>query len=409
MKKTLAILMATVMALSVVIPMVSADPDPPRYAYDDMYPGGRNPQNATAVGNITYQIGSGGTPAEIAAIWETVDEDHTKTIDDDETKDGCQVNPPMRYNQYRDVWVYLAIFDPDSDISDNEDIKIDISWPNNGYTSRLGLSGWAVENLHPENATKAEYDAAHAIDGTPNDYFICYYNGFDNTKINDEYSQTNIIFRKVQWLIYYHWPSGWYDANVTIQGSNTFEQQTNYFEYVLGIGIEIDFDYVDWGSENDNGQWYKYDGNWVWDPSSGVDHPSIRSIGNWDNELGIHFTNGSFWWDATHDDVYFDIRVGNALPGDPRYNESYAEANSLFGLEPCSYYSPLPINNSDYNDQSNDFNDTLLMCHTAKLDLYLYPKQWSNGPGNYTFDIEIFVDAPGWLPIQRHPCTGEPV
>jgi hypothetical protein len=408
MKKILSILIVSIMAISLIIPTVSADP--PRFGYDDEYPGGKTPQNATAEGKITYTIGSGGNPADIAAIWETVDDDPTKTLDDDETKDGCQVNPPMRFNQYRDVWVYIAIYDPDGDITDNSDIKIDISWPDNELTERLGLSGWAVENLHPSNATKAEFDAAHAIDGAPNDYFICYYNGFDYDLISDEYSQENIVFKKVQWNIFYHWPAGWYDANVTIQGSNTFQQRTNYFEYALGLGIEIDFDSIDWGQKNDNGQWYKKDGNWVWDNiANDPDYPTIRAIGNWDNELGIHFTNGSFWWDGTHDDVYFDVRVGNSLPGDPKYNKSYREEHSLFGLEPCTYYSPLPIDNSHLNSappEVNNFNDTLLKCHMAKLDFYLYPKQWSNGPGEYIFDIEIFVDVPDWMPIQRHPCTG---
>jgi hypothetical protein len=152
------------------------------------------------------------------------------------------------------------------------------------------------------------------------------------------------------------------------------------------------------------------DGNWQFDDNI----PTVRSVGNWDAELGAHFTNGSFWWDPVnqHDDVYFDIRVGNADPLDDKYNQSYKEANSpplTTGMEPCTEYFPLPINNTDETGEQTFYDDVLLKCHLAKLDIYLYPKQWSKGLGIYEFGIFILVNAPGYLPIQRDPCTGLPV
>ena len=377
--------------------MVSADSSP--FSIDEIYPGGVSPVNASSTGEITYSIGSGSTPAEIAAIWETVS-GGLIDLDDDETKAGCQVNPPMRYNQYSSVWVYVAIFDPDNDITSNEDVKIDVSWPNNNLSDRLGEGGWAVQNLHPIDTLHSEFLAAADIDGFPNEDFICYFNGFDYDSLEEEYSQTNIEFKKVEWELFYHYSAGWYDVNVTIQGSNTFDQCTNFFEFVLGVGIEIDFDVIDWGVRNENYKWYNYDGNWVWDPVN--NYPTVRNIGNWDSTLGVYFTNGTFWWDPPdHDDVYFDIRVGNALPGDPRYNQSYAEVHPIecpYGLEPNKDYSPLPINHS-----GDDFDDALWKCNQTKLDFYLYPKQWSIGQGDYSFDIYILVNVPSWYPVECDP------
>jgi hypothetical protein len=394
MKKTLAILVVGIMALATLIPVASAAD----YAYDEVYPGGQVPQNASAIGKITYNPGANPDTTKIAAIWETVSGTLTD-LDDDNTSDGCQVNPPMVYDAYSKVWVYIAIYDLDPD----DDIKVDISWPVNDLTLRLGMGGWAADNLVVSDATHAEYLAAHAIDVAPNEYFVCYYNGFTHSTVIDAQSQSHITYKKVDYDLYYHDPAGWYDANVTIMGADTFEQKTNYFEYVLGIGAQIDFDELDWGTVGLTGEKYQYDGNWLWDNTQA---PTIRGVGNWDTELGVHFTNGSFYWvPGEHEDVFFDIRVGNSQLGDPRYNLSYAEANSLFGLEPNKDYYPLPIDNSE--EVGDGFNNTLLKCHMAKLDFYIIPMQWSQYPGEYVFDIYIFVNAPSWLPIMRHPCTGE--
>jgi hypothetical protein len=389
------------MALAAFIPVASADD----YAYDEVYPGGQVPQNASAIGKITYTPDSGGDTTKIAAIWESISGNGTGDLDDDTTSDGCQVNPPMMYDEYSKVWIYIAIYDIDPD----DQIKVDISWPVNDLTARLGMGGWAVVNLHPVAATHAEYLAAHAIDVAPNEYFVCYQNGFDHSTLDFAWQESHITFYKVDWNIYYHHPAGWYDANVTIQGASTFEQKTNYFEYVLGIGAQIDFDELNWGVFENTNEWYQYDGNWLWDS---IQKPSIRGVGNWDAELGVYFTNGTFYWDPLnpeHQDVFFDIRVGNSQPEDARYNLSYMEANPIEcpdGLEPNRDYYPLPIDNSE--EVGDGFNDTLLKCHMAKLDFYIYPEQWSEGPMEYTFDIFIKVNAPTWLPIMRHPCTGDP-
>lgn len=400
-RRLLVSALMAMMAFIVMTPMVSTLA--PNFAIDEIYNGGDHSGNTRSVGEITYSVGAGDTPGLIAAIWETVS-GGLEDLDDDETKTGCQVNPPMRYGQYSSFWIYVAIFDPDDEINGNDDVKISISWPKNDLSSRLGVGGYVIQNLHPTDATFSEFQAASEIDGFPNEYFICYFNDFNYDNVVEEYSQINIKFKKVEWNMYYHWPAGWYDARVTIQGSNTFDQCTNYFEYVLGVGVEIDFSDLDFGEKDENEVWYKYDGNWVWDP--GNENPTVRNIGNWDSELGVYFTNGSFWWDPPiYDDVYFDVRVGNCLPGDPRYNKSYMEIHPIecpYGLEPNKNYFPLPINNT-----GSDYDDALWKCNQTKLNFYLYPKQWSIGQAEYTFNIFIFINAPDWLPEERDPVQPE--
>jgi hypothetical protein len=151
----------------------------------------------------------------------------------------------MKYNQDKTVWVYIAIYFENIDLSQFDiynDVKVNISWPNNGLSSRLGLGGWKYQNLIPEDVPDVPprdvFDAAYATDQLPgNSPFICYYNGYDYGLLDYDISQGHIIFKRVSFTLEYHDPAGWYDVNVRIQGDANYEDQTNYFEYVLGIGV----------------------------------------------------------------------------------------------------------------------------------------------------------------------------
>jgi hypothetical protein len=119
MKKLLAIIVFAIMISVAIPPAVSGD-------------------GAYVPGYITYNPGGGGNvePATIVAIWET---NGDFSLDDDHYSPGCQIDPPLYYNGYSDVWVYVAIYDPDNDIQYNTQIKIDISWPDNDIPERPEL------------------------------------------------------------------------------------------------------------------------------------------------------------------------------------------------------------------------------------------------------------------------------
>ena len=393
MKKTLAIIVTAAMLLVAVPPAVCSDDG--------------------IEGSITYNPGGGGNvdPVKILAIWETKS-GGTYDLDDDPYSPGCQIDPPICYDAYSTVWVYVAVLDPDDDIEYTTQIKIDISWPDNDISGRpeLGDGSKAADNLEPVyEATWEEYEAADAIDSGSNWPFICYYNEANDDDYPDGYyyvewqwAESNVKFFKAKYDLYYHDPAGWYDAEVTIQASYT-DFQYNYFEYVYCLGIIPDFDYIDWGGEHELHEWHAYDGNWC----MGFEEPplpTIGNIGNWDTQLGCHFSNGDF----NINDVLFDWRAGDSNPESDYYNPTYSEENDIDGMIPCVWtYYPLPIDNDPWLGYDTDYDDVLLKCHYIKLDFYIYIIQWTNGPGPYYFDIDIYYKDPAWQPADGYPCPFE--
>jgi hypothetical protein len=392
-KTIFSIMIVFAMALTSVLPMTTAsDPscgnDAIAWWPDE---GGATPQNAEATGAVTYDTEGGGeggqgtdAPLKILAIWETGE----GYLDADEYQYGCQIDPPMAYQGWTTVKIFVAIEDPDGVLPSENSVKIDVSWPMNDYCcydpdygDGTIPSKW--DNIEPVNDGTWTFDylPAHYIDYYT---FICYYNGA-NDGIDLEgydylewaYGEGNLIIKWVEIELYYHDPAGWYDVHVAVQGPSV-DQQMNYFEYDMGIGVEIDFDYLDWGSKVDINKWYDYDGNEAFDPDEenylGKQRPTVRNIGNWDAELGVRFGNGDF--DPNY--VLFDARIGYANPEAPGYNPSIAEDQDLAGLLPNIDYSPFPINN--YDELGYDCrNDVVLKCHTYKMDFYLNPLQWNLG------------------------------
>jgi hypothetical protein len=365
-------------------------------------------------GSIEYNANGGGTsiPIKILAIWET---NGDYSLDDDYYSPGCQIDPPLEYNSYSDVWVYVAVLDLNEplEVTDTDQVKIDISWPDNDIYDRpeLGDGSKAADNLEPVYfATWAEYEDADGIDGGSNWPFICYYNqandgedldGFDY--VEWQYFESNVIFFKAQYDLYYHDPAGWYDAEVTIQ-AGTYDEQMNYFEYVYALSIDPDFTYVNWGAEYQLNTWFAKDGNWNWNDNENPPYPTIRNVGNWDTELGCHFSAGDF----DQDKVLFDIRAGDSNPESDKYNPTYCEENSIDGMVPCNWnYYPIPINNDPWLSLEDNYNDVLLKCHLMKLDFYIYIIEWNDGPGVYNFGIDLFCSDPEWQPAPGYPCPEE--
>jgi uncharacterized repeat protein (TIGR01451 family) len=412
--RLLEILIIAIMALTAVLPMASADNGSEAIAWwpDE---GGATPQNADATGAVTYDTEGGGeggqgtdAPLKILAIWETGEE----YLDADETQIGCQIDPPMIFEGWVTVKAFVVIEDPDGVLPPENSVKIDVSWPDNSdICPDLGMGGipdkW--DNIEPVNdgTWVLDYLPAHNIDLY--NMFICYYDGA-NDGIDLEgydylewaYGEGNLIIKWVEFDLYYHDPAGWYDVHVAVQGP-TVDQQMNYFEYDMGIGVEIDFDYLDWGTKIDINRWYDYDGNEAFDPDEqdylGKQRPTVRNIGNWDAELGVRFGNGDF--DPAY--VLFDARIGYSNPEAPGYNPSIRERDHPDGLLPNVDYWPFPINN--YDELGYDCrNDAVLKCHTYKMDFYLNPLQWNLGEDLYEFPIIIFVNPPDWEPAEEDPC-----
>jgi hypothetical protein len=367
------------------------------------------PSGSSLNGSIEYNADGGGTtiPIKILAIWET---NGDYSLDDDHYSPGCQIDPPLAYDCYSDVWVYVAVLDLNEpqEVTDTDQVKIDISWPQNGHREELGIGGQAANNLEPVYfATWGEYADADAIDSGSNWPFICYYNQANDGEDLDgyeyiewQYYESNVLFFRAQYDLYYHDPAGWYDAEVTIQ-ADTYDYQMNYFEYVYALSIDPDFDYVDWGEEYELNTWFAKDGNWYWNDCEDPPYPTVRNVGNWDTQLGCHFTSGDF----EEDKVMFDIRAGDSHPDSDRYNPTYCEWNGIEGMIPCNWdYYPIPIDNDYWLGEGTNYDDVLLKCHTMKLDFYINIIEWNDGPGVYTFTIDLFTWDPEWQPAPGYPC-----
>ena len=366
-------------------------------------------------GSIEYNSdGSGNTvPIKILAIWET---NGDSSLDDDYFSPGCQIDPPLTYESYTDVWVYVAVLDLNEplEITDTDQVKIDISWPANDIADRpdLGDGSECVDNLEPVYfATWQEYLAADTIDSGANNPFICYYNQANDEEGLDGYDylewmyfESNVIIFRAKHDLYYHDPAGWYDVEVTIQAS-TIDTQLNYFEYVYAISVDPDFTYVDWGPEYQLNTWFAKDGNWIWDENEEEPYPTIVNVGNWDTHLGCHFTSGDF----QQDKVLFDVRAGDSNPESQKYNPTYCEENGIDGMVPCNWnYYPIPIDNDFWLGPDTNYDDVLLKCHLMKLDFYIRIIEWNKGPGVYNFDIDLFTWDPPWQPAPGFPCPQEP-
>ena len=365
------------------------------------------PSVSSINGTIEYSENGGEdkVPIEILAIWETNGDYY---LDDDYYSPGCQIDPPLEYGCYTDAWVYVAVLDQNEPlvVTDTDQVKIDISWPDNNLDGRedLGWGGQAANNLEPVYfATWEEFEDANDIDSGANWPFICYYNqahdggtydGFDY--VEWQYFESNVIFFKAEYDFYYHDPAGWYDAEVTVQAHNT-DTQMNYFEYVYALSIDPDFSTVDWGYEWELNTWFAEDGDWFW----GSEAPTVRNVGNWDTQLGCHFTAGDF----EEDKVLFDIRAGDSNDESDRYNPTYSEENDIDGMEPCNwYYYPIPIDNDYWLGEDTNYDNVLLKCHTMKLDFYMFVIEWNDGTGVYNFDIDLSVWDPEWQPAPGYPC-----
>lgn len=396
MKKTLAIILLATMLIASILPVVKVSSDPVNIS-----------------GSITYNPDGGGNnaPIEILAIWET---NNLSNLDDDLYAPGCQIDPPVQWNAWSEVCVYVAVYDPDNTLPDRDTnvVKIDISWPNNNLTLRsdLGQGGMAENgnNIEPVNlATWNDYMDAHTIDKDGNIPFICYYNSAKDTVDKEGYdfvywatSENRTKFYKACYDLYYHYPAGWYDANVTVQ-EETLTNEVNYFEYVYKLGIKTDFDTLNWGSRSERLVWHAIDGDWEWE---GL--PTIKNIGNWDTKLSIRFSSNDFGPFGPSDpvNVLFDWRAGESNPIFKAYNKSYCEKNGIPGMKLGITYGPLPINNNNELGTHN-YDDALMKCHKAKLDFYIWVIQWYNNVYTYSIDIDIYANSPNWQPSPHPDCV----
>ena len=302
-------------------------------------------------------------------------------VDADLTEEGTQVDPPLIYGEYNWVGYYVVVYDADNNEEINQ-VAVNVYHPTGQITKpyksnepHLGIADLKYDVVL-QKVDKFAYidflEYVHSLEADGN--YIIKYNEDDHEWDTEGYSsyfdeviaellncEADLYYGHSK--IHYCQPAGYY--RVDAKASDTHGGMgylSNCFEYTLGVGIETDFDSIDFGDARFN-QLKWLHGDWIWDN----DKPTIRNIGNWDTRITAEFTDlglgkSDLDGDGDVDDwnVVYDARIGDAY-GAPRGNKSYAEKNSKF-IEPFTEVT-IPVDQWCRVDKY----DVLRKCNTTKI------------------------------------------
>jgi hypothetical protein len=329
-------------------------------------------------------------------------------MDADPTVNKTQVDPPMEYDGYTPVDVFVIIRDPDnSDEAMNGWVEIDFYHPINNGADNLMEPGDGsfkdnlILSLIPSADALAILDAIETNDLED----IIWFNApYTLTEIKEELMNGDAYCFNATYYMYYHQPAGWYKVEATafdVHGTPS-TPFINYFEYTLGVGIEIDFDAVNWDIVHVcTPKWFH--GNWVFDPTEIPQEPTVRNIGNWDVEIWLNFSAMGFGKSSDGQtetwDVEFDARIGDTVGH--RTNNSYEEEYGM-PIYPEEEVR-LPIDN--FEELNSLFrNHSLLICHTAKISFLIHVLKATEGYAYaYGGPITIIPKVPAYIPDDMPP------
>jgi hypothetical protein len=440
MKRYIGIIVATVMVISTFLPITAVADDIyhiPTREYGDEY------RDYDMTVNLISSGGGNNTPPVIKAKFETSQsvprnnnyhEHDENYFDDDLTLAGTQVDPPMKYNGETWVGYYVFVFDPDGN-EEIDQVYVDVfhpdpNTPNNG-SNPIG-DGSLKYNIVLSELTITQdildfFEAVHENE-TGGNNIICYNPGYDWADLWHELvnGQLKVYYGHKQ--IHYCQPAGYY--KVVARAYDTpgdYGELTNYFEYVLGVGISTDFSHLDFGDAK-KCVWKWIFGDWSW----GGD-PTIRNIGNWDVQVSLEFDDfgmGQSDFDGdTEWNVEFDVRLGDT--NGALANRSYTEKMYDFlGGDPTTYncsihpdtevilpsdYDPRQLYTAAPDDISNDY---FTLCHTAKISFGIHIRKnldlgvygvIGDGPDVGDNDLTIGVHVPlhAYEFLSGLPCASE--
>ena len=342
MKKILAITMTLALLLSVGLAT----------------PAMANGNGTTLPGEVIANPGEGPAPT-IVVKWETPDEDILTP--------GTQINPPMSYGGNRTVKYWAVVTHPYGK-ENVQAVYVDVYYPDIIGTDKewCGKHKYQLklEKVDKFGVGKPAFIAAWE-DGTITEECLNI-----NPDTDAPYTYDEIIYEldecsadvyMVEGILHYHQPAGGYTVRikaVPISGENAY--LFNTMTYLEGLGFEIDFNSIVYGSVTP-GIWKQLDGNKDFrtppGPFSGTgagpeaERGTVRNIGNVDLRLTIHNTDlvgadgnplgktGEDW------NVTYGSRLGSAADGYERQEH-----------DPC---------------QTITLNKVLPLCNTDKLDLWI--------------------------------------
>ncbi len=427
MKKAMSIIVCLLFVLTSVLSVTAvADPDNIYWIPDREY--GNEYKDMDMTVNLISSGGGDNNAPVIKAKFETSQsvprndayhEHDSDYVDDDLTLAGTQVDPPMKYNGNTWVGYYIFVFDPDGN-QEIDQVYVDVYHPDpnlpNTGSNPIGDGSLKYNVLLSELTITQDIldfiEAVHDLEAGGNN-LICYSDSYDWADLWHELTNGQIKIYYGHKEVHYCQPAGYY--KVVARAYDTpgdYGELINYFEYVLGVGIQTDFSSLDFGDAK-KCVWKWIFGDWQW----GGD-PTIRSIGNWDVKVTFEFDdfgmgesdNGG----VTEWNIEYDVRLGDTY-GDSA-NRSYTEKMYDFlGTNPevyeCSIHpdtevvlpsdwDPRQLYTAAPDDIANDYFE---LCHTAKISFGLHVRKnlelgqygvIGDGPGVGDNDITIGVHVP---------------
>jgi hypothetical protein len=332
-------------------------------------------------------------------------------IDDDLTLAGTQVDPPMVFDGTTWVGYYAFVFDPNG----NQEIEVvhaDVWHPAETFPyNPLGEDEWfkydlwlyALDDDTIDNIFLPYLYAVHDAEQGGLNPIICYNVGYDWTDLITQLLNGQIKVYYTHKELHYCQPAGYYRVDLyAFDEHGAYSMLTNFFEYVIGVGIETDFSGLDFGDAKLS-VWKWIFGDWDF----GIGDPTIRSIGNWDNRILLEFDHlgmgsgdegGEERWN-----VVFDVRLAETFG--PNKNRSYVEKHTdLFPAEPDEYYHSiwphqqvvLPCDwdpRGLYPTGPNDIieDDYFAKCNTSKISFGIHirkPITYDLYTGFLTIEVE---------------------
>ena len=324
--------------------------------------------------------------------------EHTPTpaapyrIDDDWLLNGTQVDPPMIFDGETWVGYYMFAFDPDGNQELNQ-AYLDVYHPTpTSPLNQIGDGSFKYNIIMQEIPVTQMlldfiYNVSFDAEASGDNNIICYGNmgteGLYNwTDLWHELLNGQLKMYYAHKTVHYCQPAGYYRVEAKmfdIHGGS--DMLVNWFEYVLGIGIETDFDELNFG-EARMSTWKWIFGDWFF----GTPEPTIRSIGNWDVNISLLFDDfgmggsdnqGTWEWN-----VVFDVRLGDTfgvhanrshiekstdINGGPEYDNSIWPDNQVTlpsDWDPRMLY---PTGSADIIE-----DDYFTKCNTSKISFGIH-------------------------------------
>ena len=301
--------------------------------------------------NASIAEGSGTSPV-IEYVW---------VLPDESSATGTQLNI-VPSGERNDIYACIVVSDAESRDT-IEDVFIDLYHPDASFKYQVHAD--MIDNAEMEDCKDAALAAGliSSADHEMIDYNII--------------SQPNWYMYKVSLPMYYHQPSGVYNATAYAVDSTSriSVPEVASFEWLAGTYLELDFDSVNFGTIQP-AAWKIVNG----DVDMGTpDMPTLKNEGNTEVQVGVMFT---------------DFVGQDALP-----NKVITDFDAQLRSMGTNNYLQIPGEHLEFGaNERVDFTYPISLCRQEKIDFSIHADV-GTVPDNYAGSITVYatpviVDSP---------------